>query len=412
MKDRIVVKNFGVLKDIDIAINDFNIIIGTQAQGKSLLAKLIYFFNSLKDRILPHLLIEKLSQTSFIKSLEQDFFKIFPPYILEQYSNFSIKYYFEEYDEPFVIEGNVNRAQEDNEDISLKIQIPSKLFSLILSVKPVKHLLSFATEYTELSTKLNSTLKLPNKAVYIPSGRSFFNFLQGHIFRLIQSDIKFDYLISMFGAFYEYIKPTVYEYLSLRPKKQKIYSLVKEILKGEYKYISNLDEEYLKTSDGKLIRLNDASAGQQEVVPIILSVVSQVTSNYEEGDVFFILEKPETQLYPKTQKQVLEFLVSSYNLSKKNLKFFITTHSPYILTSLNNLVKAYNCFLETPEKEKELNKLIDRSKWISFDNINVYHFYNGKCHNILNTEQRLIDINAIDKISNDIKENFDNLSEK
>jgi len=409
MKDRIIVKNFGVLKDIDIEVKDFNIIIGTQAQGKSLLAKHIYFFNSLKDRILPHILIEKLSQVSFIKSLEQDFFKIFPQYILEQYSNFCVKYYFEAYDEPFVIEGNVNKSLENEGDINLKIQLPSQLFSLILSVKPVKHLLSFASEYSELSMKLSNTLKLPNKAVFIPSGRSFFNFLQGHIFRLIQSDVKFDYLISMFGAFYEYIKPSVYESLSLKSKRQKIYTLVKEIIKGEYKYISNLDEEYLKTSDGKLIRLNDASAGQQEVVPIILSVLSQVSTNYDEGEVFFILEKPETQLYPKTQKQVLEFLVNAYNLSKKNLKFFITTHSPYVLTALNNLLEAYNKFLEFPEKEKELNKIVDRSKWISFDNVSAYHFHNGKCQNILNFENRLIDVNFIEKISNEVKEDFGSL---
>jgi predicted ATPase len=46
MKEKIVIKNFSVLEDVDVEINKINILIGPQATGKSLIAKLIYFFKS------------------------------------------------------------------------------------------------------------------------------------------------------------------------------------------------------------------------------------------------------------------------------------------------------------------------------------------------------------------------------
>jgi SpoVK/Ycf46/Vps4 family AAA+-type ATPase len=43
---KLTVKNFLTLKDIQIDIPKINIIVGPQAEGKSLIAKLIYFFKT------------------------------------------------------------------------------------------------------------------------------------------------------------------------------------------------------------------------------------------------------------------------------------------------------------------------------------------------------------------------------
>ncbi|MDR2499832.1 MAG: AAA family ATPase, partial [Treponema sp.] len=54
MLERLIVKNFLCLKDIDIEVKDFLILIGPQAAGKSLCAKLLYFFRSVMDNIHIH----------------------------------------------------------------------------------------------------------------------------------------------------------------------------------------------------------------------------------------------------------------------------------------------------------------------------------------------------------------------
>ncbi|MEN6082821.1 AAA family ATPase, partial [Chromobacterium piscinae] len=44
LKEKLRVKNFIVLKDVEIDIGRFNIVVGPQSSGKSLLAKLVHFF--------------------------------------------------------------------------------------------------------------------------------------------------------------------------------------------------------------------------------------------------------------------------------------------------------------------------------------------------------------------------------
>ena len=45
--EKIIIKNFGGLKDAEIILNKVNVFIGKQASGKSVTAKLIYFFKSI-----------------------------------------------------------------------------------------------------------------------------------------------------------------------------------------------------------------------------------------------------------------------------------------------------------------------------------------------------------------------------
>jgi predicted ATPase len=44
----LTVKNFGPIKDAHLQVNAFTVLIGEHASGKSTLAKLVYFFKSLK----------------------------------------------------------------------------------------------------------------------------------------------------------------------------------------------------------------------------------------------------------------------------------------------------------------------------------------------------------------------------
>ena len=46
-KEQLVIKNFFTLKDVYIGLGKYNVFIGEQASGKSLLIKLISFFNSM-----------------------------------------------------------------------------------------------------------------------------------------------------------------------------------------------------------------------------------------------------------------------------------------------------------------------------------------------------------------------------
>ena len=83
--ERLIVDNFLNLKHIDIDVAKINIIIGRQAQGKSVLAKLVYFFKQLPDWLkndIYEIYNPKIKdQESIVKYyLMQLFIKIFPKY--------------------------------------------------------------------------------------------------------------------------------------------------------------------------------------------------------------------------------------------------------------------------------------------------------------------------------------------
>ena len=58
---------------------------------------------------------------------------------------------------------------------------------------------------------------------------------------------------------------------------------------------------------------------------------------------------------------------------------------------------------------KKLYKTVPRKKHISFEDISAYYLKNGKLKDIKNYENRLIDVNAIDDVSDEIGSEFDNL---
>ena len=55
MKQKIIIKNFGPIKDVEMEIDDFTIFIGPQTSGKSTIAKSVFFFLSLRDDMMVYL---------------------------------------------------------------------------------------------------------------------------------------------------------------------------------------------------------------------------------------------------------------------------------------------------------------------------------------------------------------------
>lgn len=54
--ERLIVRNFGPIKDVDIEIPRLLVFIGDQASGKSTLAKLIYIFKRISNMMSPTLI--------------------------------------------------------------------------------------------------------------------------------------------------------------------------------------------------------------------------------------------------------------------------------------------------------------------------------------------------------------------
>lgn len=114
-----------------------------------------------------------------------------------------------------------------------------------------------------------------------------------------------------------------------------------------------------------------------------------------------IIEEPELNLYPISQKNILKELISVVNQNKNN-SLFITTHSPYILGTLNNLIYAGNL----TEQKFDCEKIISNKNQISIRNISAYKIQNGDIKSIIDDELKLIKNSEIDECSDLINDEY------
>jgi predicted ATPase len=91
----------------------------------------------------------------------------------------------------------------------------------------------------------------------------------------------------------------------------------------------------------------------------------------------------EAHLFPVSQKHIVSLMAIMYNHS-----MVITTHSPYILSAINNLILDTN--------KEELYKLVDM-----LIDVSAYTVEDGVLKSIVDTENRLIGMNIIDSVSDD-----------
>lgn len=80
-------------------------------------------------------------------------------------------------------------------------------------------------------------------------------------------------------------------------------NLMHDILQGEY--VNREGEERLQLENGKYVRINFASSGQQEVVWILNVLFYYLLNNKK---IYFIIEEPESHLFPNAQKLIAEFI--------------------------------------------------------------------------------------------------------
>ena len=90
-----------------------------------------------------------------------------------------------------------------------------------------------------------------------------------------------------------------------------------------------------------------------------------------------ILEEPEQNLFPISQKSMIFDLLSNLSFSKNN-KLLLTTHSPYLLPYINSAVKASELIKKNPEKRKEIEKLIPSVSHLQSEDVHVYELSDGK----------------------------------
>lgn len=380
--EKLIVKNFGPIKEAEIDLTKYVVFIGDTSTGKSVLAKLITIF---RDSFLLLSLTEDSSRLSVKNELKR--------YNINFDTNNSEIIYYDknvilcELIDDEIVLVDVELKQNKLKDVKNKLEGVTKEFVF-------SQFLDFDKE-NFFKFSLNHFLRNRN-STYIPAERILFSLVGNSLSGLLANNVALPECYKDFAAKYEVarneIKEANYETFTLN-----------------YAYNNGMDEVFI--NDIKVL-LSEASSGIQSLIPLLLVIdyeikTNNVSFNYSKG---LIVEEPELNLFPIKQKKIIDYLISKLSNSKH--KIVITTHSPYILSSLDTLMLARNTFNEHPDLKEEINSIVSEDKWIDYDEISVYEVRNdGKVYSIKNKEFRSIDTNAIDDVSDIISEEFDKLTE-
>ncbi len=182
-------------------------------------------------------------------------------------------------------------------------------------------------------------------------------------------------------------------------------------------------------SDGRKLPLEVLSTGTQEMMPLF-NILEQLMYFREHGveaaravydpprperpassRPFLYLEEPEANIFPKTQYDLVKLFAWLANDEILDFSWAITTHSPYILTAFNDLIKAGQAAKACPEKTAEIEKIVPKQYWIKEDDFAAYAFdgKDGILHPIMDKETGLINGDVLDDISETISGEFGQL---
>ncbi|MDM3855588.1 MAG: AAA family ATPase [Aphanizomenon gracile PMC649.10] len=193
--------------------------------------------------------------------------------------------------------------------------------------------------------------------------------------------------------------------------------LINQIIVGNYSY--EKDQDWIlytnETNKNRRTNLSHSSSGQQEALPmtLILAILPFISSTTR----LFIIEEPEAHLFPTSQKHIVSLISQVFNTTEKKHKFFITTHSPYILTAFNNLIQAGNTLKALREKPEQndlleaLFKIVPENQTLDINDVAAYTIKNGMIESLINEDNNLIDTNIIDEVSNEFSQVFEKLIE-
>ncbi|MFB9110230.1 AAA family ATPase [Flavobacterium gyeonganense] len=411
---KLIVKNFGPLKDIDIEVREMVTFIGAQASGKSTLAKLISILedeNFRRDSKIP---FEQELNKYNMKSFTND--KTFISYSKGDYSftlnnnEYSKTNPRELIKEQFVIFLKNSKSNKESQNEKFKNLLKHDLISNWknqFTPQIVNDIFKKLNDYFNDGTKsyeipivdfflyyenilIEYGINIKFDSLYIPSERNFLHLIIEHTLGLINNNIQIPKHLLEIGQEYEKAIHTIKE-------------LPLTIINKNFKYKREGKTSYIYHNENEKVDLLESASGLQSIIPILL-LVEYSKSLKEEYNFNFVVEEPELNLYPKAQHLLIQYLIKNCLFDRKNL--ILTTHSPFVLASINNLLLAYDKGQKNP---KEVNKIIKKESWLNPKNFIAYELKNGKAKKIVNDKLGQISENMIDGVSDTFADEFDKL---
>lgn len=441
---KIVINNFGPIRDAEIEIKPITVLLGEQATGKSTVAQCIHLFLSLGEDFVRDLQVIRQDWSAArtkeaIENIVRS--KFYAYYGSARYLDaFDVKFYYDVENDKFVHIRPINGV--NTVAFSNRFNLNQFCEDVIYTAEQASG--SFVKRDIPLHELVNIFLGVTRDIdtlppIYFPAGRNittaYSNVFQSYYtqnFRQLQrlgsKNIAKSAHMELIGGFILYCAYMKDRFGSSGGNFENLFeenrvpSVFKrdfidrstDILKGKY-IISSNGDELIKIRSGKHIPLHFASSGQQESIRIIqdFALVSAIFD-----DTFRTIEEPEAHLFPSAQNAMTELMVMTHNRTGSH--FFLTTHSPYFLSSFNNLLYAAKAAGDNlpqgeapnPEHIRQVEALgYPKHLRLKANDFAAYQLKNGTAESIYDPEKSITNIDGLDAVSFEIASRFDALVE-
>lgn len=436
---KLIIDNFKQISHAEIEVKDFLLLIGPQASGKSTIAKLIYFFKSI--------------QQFYIDLFGIDDHEMSVENVIVNY-NFRIVEKFQEYfsftelpDPNFRMVFHLSSDTEKSMFFEVKEKRVSvrytETFHTSIETATAK-LISLRKQSRDLIAQDSTNeMKIRNEfygrvreescdifddakwGLYIPAGRnitvSFSEQFQMLFFGQLSDKQQAQHIggneEEIIRGFMLHSKRLVdffsngYREKLNNPFGQLVLNIARKIIKGNYQNDKGM--ESIRVDDKTTVSLGNASSGQQESIRIIQDLIYILCTNI---DATRFIEEPEAHIYPEAQKLLIELLVLVANHC--HVQMIVTTHSPYVLSTFNNMLyyskvlkshPAKREALETYFLSETLNMANEEFLGIDADGFEAYSLDPNRdvyCQSIKDNQTNLIGDNFFDAETEKLNDDF------
>lgn len=445
MVQKIEIHNFGPIGDAAIEVRPLLVLIGQQASGKSTVAKLIYFFQSLAEEFFSRYYQSETEMVDISRDLQSPIREKFYDFFGSTFHlpHFEITYHYGE-------QRSLTLSLTDDKRISAHFSegfFSRDDFRQLRTYK--KALMQLKDEMAKndnmaqrvalneqhlnylhlLADKINDLFRnRHNDSLFILAGRNatigysetFENMLQQSIQRnideqgsrafeakeqTIDETLMLSFMRRTVKMRQQFVKLGNFEGMianadePLKGRLKLANKLIRRVLKGQY---SNSEYGERITHRGGYVFLKNASSGQQESIRILQDAFLSI---YQGNRLLRIVEEPEAHVFPEAQMATIQLLALMLNASPDN-NLIITTHSPYTLTVINNLLYAGKV---GARHHDEVSKVVDCRLWLTSGNVSAYLLDKGNAEDIMDPEIGEIKAELIDGISGVINSQYETI---
>lgn len=401
----IAIKNIGPLADTGvIELKQFNIFIGKQSTGKSTLMKILCFCQWVEKKIMTGddkaVVSNYTHYTRFLKEMKQ-FHRLNDCFFT---SRSEIHYQGECITIDYV-------GSSKNVKINRLYNFEEKRHNTKLCFIPSERNLTSAIKNVDRAYKSNDNDVLFNHIFEWSEAKE-------HTSENNPADLS---IVGEMDYFYD--KATASDIIRLKDKRIRIspfyassgvQSILPIIVMIDYftRDIFLNSTEMNRIDVSEIFRRIRANAAKNEDIASLLNTLPQLY-NYQNTRLF--IEEPEQNLFPESQKALIEYIVRcinrtvKYTKSKIRSSVVLTTHSPYVITAFNTLIKAE----QAAKKNKErTTAIISEETIVHFNDVRAFYIHkDGTLSNILDDEMQMISGIDLDHASEIVEDTLSRLND-